>query len=260
MFKKNKIVNFIFALFSFANFIFFVPLTVEAQVVLGVAGERCDDSTPCGQGLLCQSDKCCVPNSTGANACAQSPGGNGSATCNTSATTSGTCESSGGRWTAKWECVCRLSRDPSKCNPSAKSMDACIDSTGYWTDNGSCSCSGSGGGGGGSSLACPDGLVKDPKSNLCLPPSALCTGEGISCSSSISELIVRVIKILLTLSGMVSVLFVILGGFWYMTSGGNEEQAEKGKSTLTNFFLGLVLILMAYAIVTIVNTIVTAGK
>lgn len=109
------------------------------------------------------------------------------------------------------------------------------------------------------------GCNNDPNlrysNGLCLPKEAVdCNTDGLSCTSTLTEGLVKLIKLLLTLSGMISVLFLIVGGFWYMTSAGNEEQAEKGKNTITNFFLGLVIIIMAYSLVTIVNNLLTQGK
>ena len=42
-------------------------------------------------------------------------------------------------------------------------------------------------------------------------------------------LIYRVISLLLFVSGALAVVFVIIGGYQYITSAGNEEQSEKGK-------------------------------
>lgn len=109
------------------------------------------------------------------------------------------------------------------------------------------------------------GCNNDPNlryvNGLCLPKEAVeCNEDSIACSKNITDAMIKIIKLLLLLSGMVSVLFLILGGFWYMTSGGNAEQAEKGKNTITNFFLGFVIIIMAYSIVTIVNNLIAGGK
>ncbi len=64
----------------------------------------------------------------------------------------------------------------------------------------------------------------------------------------------------LIFAGVVAVLFVMLGGFWYLTSAGNEEMAEKGQKTLTNAIIGLVVIILAATIVRIVANTVIAGK
>ena len=83
-----------------------------------------------------------------------------------------------------------------------------------------------------------------------------CTG-GLACSRSFSDLVLGVIHLLLLVSGSLAVLFIIIGGFFYITSAGNEEQAEQGRATLTNAVIGIVVIILSYAIVNVIsNTIV----
>ena len=74
-------------------------------------------------------------------------------------------------------------------------------------------------------------------------------------------LIYRVISLLLFVAGALAVFFVIIGGYQYITSAGNEEAAEKGKKTLLNAIIGIVVIVMAYVIINVVvNTISGTGN
>jgi hypothetical protein len=66
--------------------------------------------------------------------------------------------------------------------------------------------------------------------------------------------VVWVIKQGLTYAGVVATLFIIYGGFLYVTAGGNEENSEKGKKILTNSIIGLIIIIMASTIVRVVAT------
>jgi hypothetical protein len=75
---------------------------------------------------------------------------------------------------------------------------------------------------------------------------------------SIEALLMWVIQTGLMLVGGVTVLFLILGGFWYLTSAGNEEQAEKGRKTVTNSIVGLVVVIMSFVIVKVVTNLLTA--
>lgn len=86
---------------------------------------------------------------------------------------------------------------------------------------------------------------------LCLPLGRP-TGNGLISCSSIGDCVSRVIKVLLTLGGIIAVVFIIIGGYQYMTSAGNEESAGKGKKTLLYAVIGLAVILLAYTIVTVV--------
>lgn len=69
-----------------------------------------------------------------------------------------------------------------------------------------------------------------------------------------------VINALLALAGSAAVIFIIIGGFRYLTSAGNEELAEKGKKTLVTSIIGLAVVVLAAAIVRIVANTLSIGK
>lgn len=48
---------------------------------------------------------------------------------------------------------------------------------------------------------------------------------------------------------LTAVLFLIVGGYQYMTSAGNPDQIQRAKSTILYSVIGLVVILLSYAIV-----------
>ncbi len=68
--------------------------------------------------------------------------------------------------------------------------------------------------------------------------------------------ITSIVNFLIYISGTVAVLFVLLGGFWYMT-GGLTDDKEKGKKTITYALMGLVITLLAWIIVNIIMVQVT---
>ncbi len=73
-------------------------------------------------------------------------------------------------------------------------------------------------------------------------------------------LIFRIISLLLFVAGALAVLFVIIGGYQYITAAGNEEQSEKGKKTLVSSIIGVVLIILSYVIINVVvNTVSGTG-
>lgn len=83
------------------------------------------------------------------------------------------------------------------------------------------------------------------------------TGLNCSAGSDINGLIRTVINWLLGIAFGIAVLFLIIGGFWYITSAGNEETAEKGKNTAINAIIGIVIIILSYVIVNVVANFVT---
>ena len=81
---------------------------------------------------------------------------------------------------------------------------------------------------------------------------------GLNCQNTdINGLIRTVINWLLGIAFGVAVLFLIIGGFWYITAAGNEETAEKGKGTVINAIIGIVIIILSYVIINVVSTLVS---
>jgi len=68
----------------------------------------------------------------------------------------------------------------------------------------------------------------------------------------ISSLLNNVINWILGFAGGIAVLFIVYGGIIYIT--GAEKGAERGKTILTNAIIGLVIIILSYAIVAWVNS------
>jgi hypothetical protein len=88
-------------------------------------------------------------------------------------------------------------------------------------------------------------------------PNNIGCQPGQNCSAtSFTQLIRMVINWLLGISFGIAVLFLIIGGFWYITSAGNEETAEKGKNTAVNAIIGIVIIVLSYVIVNVVSSLV----
>ncbi len=98
-------------------------------------------------------------------------------------------------------------------------------------------------------LTCPDGTTE--KAGICIPVNNNST-DSILGSDSLVGLIKNVLNILLYIAGAISVLFVVIGGYQYLSSGGNEEAAEKGRKTVTNAIIGIVVVVLAFTIINVV--------
>lgn len=81
---------------------------------------------------------------------------------------------------------------------------------------------------------------------------------SINNRSDVINLIALVISWALYLSGAVAVVFVIIGGYRYLTAGGNEETATKGRKAVVNAIIGLVIIILAYVIINVVTNFLTS--
>lgn len=62
-----------------------------------------------------------------------------------------------------------------------------------------------------------------------------------------------VIEILLRIVGILAVIFVIYGGFQYLTSTGEPDKAKAGRTTIINALVGLMIAMLATVIVNIVG-------
>lgn len=82
--------------------------------------------------------------------------------------------------------------------------------------------------------------------------------DGITCSNGgptfndlmdIWKIVGNLTQIALKLSGALALVFLIVGGVFYVTSAGEPDKIRRAKDIITNSVLGLVLSLLALAIV-----------
>jgi hypothetical protein len=88
-------------------------------------------------------------------------------------------------------------------------------------------------------------------SSLTLFADAQAASETLK--SSISPLF----SAMVTVAAVLCTLFIIFGGYYYMTSAGNPEKLERAKKTLRNAFIGFVVVLGAGALVAIMQNAYT---
>lgn len=72
---------------------------------------------------------------------------------------------------------------------------------------------------------------------------------------TIFDTILAVVTWGLGIAGAVAVLYLIVGGFLYITAGGDEGRIEKAKNTIKNAIIGIVVILLALVIVLTLNEV-----
>lgn len=61
-------------------------------------------------------------------------------------------------------------------------------------------------------------------------------------------IIASVIRIILGFLGIVAVIIILLGGFKWMTAGGNEEKTIEARKLIVSGIIGLVIIMAAFGI------------
>jgi cysteine-rich repeat protein len=74
-------------------------------------------------------------------------------------------------------------------------------------------------------------------------------GEGALGTADLRDIIVNIVNVALGFLGIIAVIIIIYSGYLWMTSGGNQEQIDRAKSTLRNAIIGLFIIIASWAIV-----------
>ena len=72
-------------------------------------------------------------------------------------------------------------------------------------------------------------------------------GYAVEESPDLLSTIGLIINSLLTLLGVIFIIFIIIAGFQWMTAGGNEQKVEKSIDTIKRSVIGLIIILSSWA-------------
>jgi len=100
---------------------------------------------------------------------------------------------------------------------------------------------------------CSAGLLAS-SSGMTAQTDALRGSAGFDPNTSIADVVALIIRVVLGLLGIVFLVLLVLGGYQWMTAGGNEDQVTKAQDRIKTAIIGLVIILAAYAITAFVFT------
>jgi len=81
---------------------------------------------------------------------------------------------------------------------------------------------------------------------MCVSDEGVATIQGVAC------LIANVLSVSLTLIGLAGFVMLIVGSLRWMLSGGNSQNVDKAKKTMTFAIVGLVLALSSYMIINLI--------
>jgi hypothetical protein len=96
----------------------------------------------------------------------------------------------------------------------------------------------------------------------------LTTGNGNTCTpgddaggaQKIQDIVTLIVNIFSVVVGIVAVIMIVVGGFKYITSGGDSGNITSAKNTIVYAIIGLVIVALAQFIVKFVlNKVATAG-
>jgi len=115
-------------------------------------------------------------------------------------------------------------------------------------------------GGGAFPVKCPT-MIKEGDRSIpiygktsgdCASAGTLATNPDSCESSDLNTVIKTIVNTLIFVIGIVAVIMIILGGISYATSQGDPTKVKKGKDTVLYGVIGLIVALLAYAIVNFV--------
>ncbi len=78
--------------------------------------------------------------------------------------------------------------------------------------------------------------------------------------SSLGNLISGLVTASIIVGALTAFLYLILGGFQWITSGGDKGKTEEAQKKITNAVIGLVIVAAAYAIISVVVTFLGIGS
>ncbi|HMI09091.1 MAG TPA: pilin [Candidatus Saccharimonadales bacterium] len=103
--------------------------------------------------------------------------------------------------------------------------------------------------------ACSDRLLTFPAWYKGIQ-NADCTIKNPNDSGGISKfiwtIVLNVIELMLQLVGYIAVVFIIIGGFKFLTGTGTPDTVAKARTTILNAIIGLVISIFSVAIVNVV--------
>lgn len=90
--------------------------------------------------------------------------------------------------------------------------------------------------------------------------TGLPTLHPLTNNPSFTSVALNILNWVLFLAGALAVVYLIYGGILYITAGGDAEKATKGRTAVINAIIGIVIILLALALVTWVANLVQSGN
>ena len=78
--------------------------------------------------------------------------------------------------------------------------------------------------------------------------------QGAASFSDLEGIFSHAVKALVELAGAVLFVMLVVGGFKFLLSGGDQKKLESAKGAITNAIIGLVVVVVAYLILLTIQT------
>ena len=103
----------------------------------------------------------------------------------------------------------------------------------------------------------PDTICGNPNISAEIKRANGCPGAN---NTDLTTTIVGILNGIIAVLGLLAVIFVLIGGINYMTSAGDPSKTKKAKDTIIYALIGLVICVLAFALVNFVIVHIIAGE
>jgi len=80
------------------------------------------------------------------------------------------------------------------------------------------------------------------------------TGDGVATIGSLASVFSNILQAVVAISGILLFIMLVIGGFNFLFSSGDQKKLEKAKGTVTNAIIGLIVLVCAYLILLVIKT------
>ena len=77
-------------------------------------------------------------------------------------------------------------------------------------------------------------------------------GSGIRTETNVYVVVGDIVKAVLSIIGVLLMIYLFTGGVMWMTSAGSSEKIKKAREMIVNAILGLVIVILSYAVATFI--------
>lgn len=93
-------------------------------------------------------------------------------------------------------------------------------------------------------------VLADAKSDLCAGANAATGGTGCGdTSGTINKTLKNIVNLFSSIIGVIAVIMIMVGGFRYITAGGESGKVSSAKTTITFAIVGLIIVALAQSLV-----------
>ena len=79
-------------------------------------------------------------------------------------------------------------------------------------------------------------------------------------TNDLQYVVTQVFNLAFGLAGLIALVYLIVGGYQYITSSGNPDAAEAAKGTIVNSIIGLIIVLTSFLLVNFALKQIGAGE